>query len=291
MNWNLLQSFVAVVEEGSLAKAGARLGLSQPTVGRHVDELEREIDVTLFERTRTGFQVTEAGLAILEHARAMRDAAGALARVAAGRAEEAGGTVRVTASEMMAVFVLPPVFAAMRAALPEIELELAATDTTANLLHREADIAVRMVRPEQADIVTRKLGEVRMGLYAHRDYLARRGRPQDFADLAGHDVIGYDRSDLIIRGARQMGFDIDRTFFSLRSDSQAACWTMLTAGWGVGFAQRNLADKEPELVRLMPDLALPTLPVWLTAHREVRTSRRIRLVFDFLASAISRLKL
>lgn len=281
-----MRSFLAVLERGSLLGAARYLGSSQPTLGRHVAELERQLDVVLFERTGRGLVPTRAALSIADHARTMAGSAEAIGRTLTGQIRQLAGAVRITASQTVAVYMLPPLLARLREREPAIAIEVIASNAISNLLRREADIAVRMIRPDQASLIARRIGQVEIGAYAQQDYLRRRGVPRTPADLLRHDLIGFDHDDLIIRSFHAMGLPIERDAFGIRSDDHLVLWQTLRAGLGVGFAARWLAEREPELQRVLPDLAIPTLPVWLTVHREIRSSARIRAVYDFLAHAI-----
>ncbi len=286
-DWEQVRAFVGVAESGSLSAAGRALGLSQPTVGRYIRALEADLGVRLFRRGPRGLDLTEAGRALLEHGRTMAQAAGRLALAAEGRAESLAGTVRITASVFVTTFVLPAMVARLRAAHPEIEIELVATDATDNLLQREADIAIRMYRPDQPDVLTRKVGALSLGIYAAHDYLKRRGRPTRMEDLMHHDVIGYDRSDQILRGFAEAGFPVDRHFFAVRCDDQVAYWHLVVAGAGIGFSQTGIGDAEPRVERVLREFPIPDLPVWLAAHEQLRTNPRVRRVFDFLAEGLA----
>ena len=286
-DWSQLQAALAIARAGSFSAAARESGVSQPTLTRRVAALEARLGVRLFDRGRHGARLTEAGADILEHAEAMADAAGRAALAAAGREEAVAGTVRVTASRIVATHHLPEILADLLAAEPGLRIELVASDETSNLLRREADIAVRMFRPAQADLIARHVGDFELGLYAARAYLARRGAPRDFDDLMDHAFVGYDRSDLIIRGFREGGIEVTRDFFVLRTDDQVAYWQAVLAGAGIGFGQRVIGDAEPRVARVLPDAPLPALPVWLTAHAELRRSRRIRVVFDTLAAGLA----
>lgn len=290
-DWNLVTSFLAVLDHGSLAAAARATGISQPTLGRHVDEFERALGATLFERGRGGMLATETALAVAEQARAMREASAAISMAATGHSQSVEGTVRITASQIVATYFLPDILAAMLAELPGIEVELIASNTVENLLQRDADIAIRMVRPVQNDLITRQVNTLQMGIYAHRDYLARAGGLSEVSDLARHVVIGYDRNDLVIRGFAAAGITVDRHFFRYRCDDQVTAFEALAAGVGIGFAPRALASRFPALQRLMPQIAMPGLPMWLTSHRELRTSRRIRMVSEFLGERLAALDL
>ncbi|MDV7144608.1 LysR family transcriptional regulator [Tropicimonas sp. TH_r6] len=285
-DWSRLQCFVAVAETGSLSAAARRLGQSQPTLGRQVKALEAELGVALFARHPRGLEVTPAGLELLPSARAMQDAASRLTLAAAGQVGEVAGTVRLTASAFVSMHVLPPLLAELRQVEPEIEVELVPSDRSQNLLFREADIAIRMYRPEQLDIVTRHLGEVELGLYAASRYLGRHGRPARVEELPGHDLIGYDHDETILREMRKMGLPAERDWFALRCDDHNVLWELVRAGCGLGFAQVSVGDADPDVERLLPEMPLPTLPVWLTAPDAMRRTPRIRRVWDFLAERL-----
>lgn len=292
-DWNLVRSFLETAEQGSLSAAARRLGLSQPTVGRHVADLEAALGVRLFDRTAGGLRITEVGVSLVERARAMRQEAGSLRRIAEGSAEAVDGTVRLTASEMVAVNLLPPILADLHCAEPRIQIEVVASMAPENLLLREADIALRMFRPDQAEVITRHVCDMRIGFFARRDYLDRRGRPSTIHGLAGHSLIGFDKIDVLLHGLRDAGMDIDRSFFRFRSDSQSAGWEMVKAGFGIGIGPVFLGRADPNLEQVLADKEAEqlVLPIWLTAHQDLRSSRRIRFVYDFLAERVSALKL
>lgn len=287
LDWSLIRVFLAVAEAGSLSAAARRLGSSQPTLGRQVREIETALKAELFRRHPKGLSLTETGAAMLPAAEAMREAAGQIALIAAGQDAAPTGTVRITASVIVAHFVLPPILARLRETDPGIEIELVATDSTDNLLFREADIALRMYRPDQIDMVTRHVTDLPIGIFAARSYLDRRGRPETVAALMEHDWIGYDRSDLMLREMREMGWPVTRAFFATRTDDQAANWQLIRAGCGIGIAQIATARGAPEVERLLPGLALPGLPVWLTAHEAMRRTPRISRVWDALAAGLA----
>jgi len=289
LDWSLIQSFVAVANEGSLTGAAKRLGQSQPTLGRHIARVEEVLNMALFRRVRRGLELTDGGAAILPAAQEMAAAAAKLSLASAGRAQTLSGVVRITASVVMAHYVLPDLLANIRRLEPEIELELHASDATENLLFHEADIAVRMYRPEQLDIITRHVGDMQLGLFAAKSYLERKGTPETLEALMEHDWIGYDRSELIIKGMRAVGWDVDRQFFRTRCDNQAAYWKLLEAGCGIGVGQLAMAKKFSEVRQLMPEFQIPPIPVWLTAPEALRHSMRIRRVYDLLAEALQRL--
>ena len=288
-DWSLIRSFLAALDQGSLLGAARVLQMSQPTVGRHVAELESQLGVVLFERTGRGLVPTAMALQLAVAARGMEAGALQLSRTLSGAQTQTSGTVRITASVPVAVVLMPPVLAQLRLALPEIQVELVSSNGVSNLLRREADIAVRMVRPEQASLVARKLGEVSLGAYAHRSYLARRGAPTTPADLLQLDLIGSDTDNAILQGFQSRGFPVTRDAFVLRSDDFIVQWQAVRAGLGVGFCADYMARTDPDVLRVLPEvLRIPPLPMWLAVHREIRTSQRIRAVFDYLAEALPR---
>ncbi|RWL80455.1 MAG: LysR family transcriptional regulator [Mesorhizobium sp.] len=287
-DWNLIKSFVAVAETGSLSGAARRLAASQPTLGRHIAELEAALGVTLFRRGRRGYELTEAGSTLYERGRAVNEQANAFSLLALGSVEAIEGTVRIAASEVVAAFVLPDMMARLGEEEPGIEVEIVASNQVENLLRRDADIAIRMVRPAQNELVARKVTDIPLCLCAASVYLDRRGRPEKPADLTDHALVGFDRSDEIIRGFTSFGIPVGRSHFRFRTDNQIVLWEAVRTGNGIGLGQEPLADRDPDLEKLLPDVPLPVLPVWLAMHRDVRTSMRIRRVADFLHEELKR---
>jgi len=287
-DWAHWRSFAAVVDHGSLSGAARHLGLTQPTMGRHIEELERNLGVTLFDRTLQGLKPTETGLRLFEPIQQAQRALAQATLMAEGTHEALTGSVRLTSSNVTCHHVLPPMLAAMRQDFPGISFELVSSDSAENLLLREADIAIRMFRPTQLDLITRKLGTIPIVATAHESYLARRGHPTSPAQLREHDLIGFDRSDLFIHGARQLGYELARSDFAFRTDSQTAMWELVRAGLGITFAQGGLVRETPGMVELFPGFAPPPLEVWLTTHRELFTSRRIRAIYDRLGEDFTR---
>jgi DNA-binding transcriptional LysR family regulator len=286
-DWSLIRGFLAVAETGSLSGAARSLSLSQPTLGRQIKQLEDQMGLRLFERQARGLELTDTGESLLEPARAMRAAFGQLRLRAAGRDHKMEGTVRITASEVMAHHVLPKIIAGMREAEPNIQIELVPSDASENLLFREADIAVRMYRSTQLDVITKQIGTVEMGIYAAKSYLAKHGTPERIDDLLNHTIVGYDRDDRIIVGMRDLGWPATREFFDVRCDDQNTYWELVRAGCGVGFTQRSFASVDPLIARVLPEVELPTLPIWLAAPEVMRSTPRIKRVWDMLEEGIS----
>jgi DNA-binding transcriptional LysR family regulator len=285
--WDELRTFTEVARDGSLSGAARRLGLTQPTVGRHIDALEAAFGLTLFTRSPRGLTPTPAALALEPHVEAMAAAAAALARTASGEAAADRGVVRVTASDVVGVEVLPPMLAAFHAEHPDIAIELALTNRTQDLARRDADIAVRMVRPTQSGLLARRIGSSRISLFAHRDYLARFGEPRSLADLAGHCFIGFDRDNSTFRAAGDYARTMTRESFGLRCDNDLAQLAALRAGVGIGGCQDNIARRTPDLVSVLPNAFRYALDVWLVMHEDLKATRRVRLLFDHLATGLT----
>src|SRR5215472_6984751 len=251
--WDLYRSFLSVLREGSLSAAARSLGLTQPTLGRHIAELERSLGTPLFARSPSGLAPTEAALNLVRHAEAMAAAADAFVRAASGEADEPSGTVRVTASEFIGSLVLPRLLASFYDAHPRIVIELSLSNRNADLLRHEADIAVRMAPPTQSALVSRPLGKVRIGLFAHDTYLKRQGMPRDLAELAGrHALIGFDKDTGALRALRT-GLPITRDLFVFRTDNDFAQFEALRAGIGIGACQVATARREADLVAVLPE--------------------------------------
>ena len=286
-NWDLYRSFLAVLDGGSLSAAARALGLAQPTLGRHIEALEGALGHALFVRSQHGYLPTEHALQLKPYAEALAATAAALLRAASGSAGQVRGAVRISASEIVACEVLPPILARLHRQYPALQIELAATNHPADLLRREADIAVRMLRPVQQALVARRIGAVELGLHAHRDYLARRGTPASLAELPAHALIGFDHENAFIRSMKHHLGDLTRANFALRSDSDLAQLAALRAGFGIGICQAGIARRDPALVRLLADAFAPTLDTWLVMHEDLRESKRCSVVFAALADGLA----
>jgi DNA-binding transcriptional LysR family regulator len=276
-----------VLREGNLSRAARLLDLTQPTLGRHIGELERGLNLALFTRSPRGLAPTDAAFELRPHAQAMAAAAEALLRSASGSATEARGVVRITAPEIIGAEILPAILTRFRKKYPGVTIELALTNVTENLLAREADIAVRLVRPDQTALVAKKVGQVRFGCYAHRDYLKRHGVPRSFEDLSSHTLIGFDKGGTAIKALRDMPNPLSRTDFAFRSDSALAQIAMVRAGFGIGRGADISARFDPDLVPLLADKYCVEVDLWVAMHEDSRNSRRMRLMFDHLAASLS----
>jgi DNA-binding transcriptional LysR family regulator len=285
-DWALVQSFVAVLDAGSLMGAARKLGAQQPTLSRHIAELEAQLGVPLFERTGRGVVPTAAALRIAESARDMEDGAVALRQALDSQRNQTEGTVRVSASQVVATVLMPTLIADFQREEPGIQIEVVASDAIANLLRREADIAVRMMRPAQSSLIAKKLADVPIIACAHQSYLEHAGTPKRPEDLFKHRLIGADRNDAIIRGFAAMGYTVTKDNFVVRTDDNLVSGQMIAAGCGIGFAAAYNLRFWRGVVPLLPMLKIPPLPAWLAVHREIRGSAIVRRVYDFLGERL-----
>lgn len=286
-DWNRARAFLVTAEEGSLSAAARALGTTQPTLGRQVTALETELGVVLFERGGRGLELTPSGLDLLEHVRAMGDAASSFSLTASGQSTSIEGSICITATEVMAAFVLPPILGRLRQLEPGIEIELIASNSTSDLKRREADIAVRVFRPTQSDLIARKVCDTSMRLYAASSYLRRIGNPTSPKDFSDADFLGINRRNLLIETLNERGFALTLRNFPVITEHHLVQWELIKHGLGIGFMTEDVGDAEPMVERVLPRLDPFLVDVWLVAHRELKTSRRVRMVFDFLVSELS----
>lgn len=285
LDWDLLQSLHAVLEAGSFSAAARIRRLTQPTLGRHIDQLERQLGAPLFLRSPRGLQPTDLALAFRPHLADMAAAANTATRDATGVASGAGGVVRVAASDVVGIEVLPAILARFRQQHPGIDVELVLSNKNEDLTRRDADVAVRNVRPTQNSLVAKKVGELKLGFHATPEYLAERAVPTTFDELVDHPLIGFDRDMPDIEGVE---FDrpITRDLFALRTDNDVAQLAALKAGFGIGVCQKQIARREG-LIPIMPDAFGFKLDVWICMHESLRGSPRMRLMFDHLAKELA----
>ncbi|AVE05158.1 LysR family transcriptional regulator [Pseudomonas palleroniana] len=286
IGWELYRSFLGVLKEGSLSGAARLLGITQPTVGRHIAALETALDVVLFTRSPTGLLPTAVAHTLRAHAETMERTAAALERAASSHGDEVRGVVRVSASEVVGVELLPPIITQLRREHPHLRVELVLTNRLSDLLQLEADIAVRMVRPSQEQLMARRVGLIEVGLHARDDYLQQRGVPLHMQDLANHSVIGFDQENAFIRSLAIKGFE--RSAFALCSDSDLAQLALIRAGAGIGGCQVQLAKRDPRLQRVLPQFFALKLDTWVTMHEDLRNSPRCRVMFDALVAGLQR---
>ncbi len=284
-DWQWYRSFLAVLDHGSLSAAARALNLTQPTLGRHIDALEASLGLKLFTRSFDGFAPTDAALALRPYAAGLKDTAAALLRAASSQGQGVRGTVRITASEVVGVEVLPPVLASLRQSHPELVVELVVTNEVGDLLRREADIAVRMVQPTQGALIARRVGSIELGMHGRADYLARCGTPRSMDELLRHSLIGFDREDARIRRMTADLGPFDRSIFAFRADSDLAQLAAIRAGFGLGVCQVGLARRDG-LVRVLPRLFSFRLDTWVAMHADLRDSPRCAVTFAALVEGL-----
>jgi len=286
-DWNRAKAFLVTAEEGSLSAAARALGMAQPTLGRQVDALEEELGVILFERVGRGFALTPGGLELLDHVRAMGDAASRVSLAAAGQSQAIEGTVCIAASETYAAMVLPPILAKLRRAQPGLHIEIVASVKASDLRRREADIAIRNFQPTEPGLIAKKIRDVPARLYATPGYLERIGNPKLPYDLRQADFISIDKSGMFLNGLNALGLNLTERNFPIMTENYLVMWELVKHGLGIGILDGNIGDAEPLVRRALPDFEPLMFPIWLVAHREVSTSRRVRVVFDLLAEELA----
>ncbi|MBU4434543.1 MAG: LysR family transcriptional regulator, partial [Alphaproteobacteria bacterium] len=276
IDWERQRAFLAVLREGSLSGAARMLGAAQPTVRRRVEDLERQMGVALFTRSPAGLTPTALARELSAHVEAMAAAAASFARAASGAAGSTAGAVRISASEVVGVEVLPPMLAALQTAYPGLVIELSLSNRSEDLLRREADIAVRMTRPLQDALVARRVGAIPLGFHAHRRLLDALGRPASLEAAKALPLIGYESETMGVRAVKALGLDLRREDFAFRTDSDLAQLAAIRAGVGVGICQLGLAARDPMLERVLPDFTFD-LETFVVTHEDLRDVRRVRL--------------
>ncbi len=286
LDWNQLKAFLQTAQTGSLSAAARKLGLTQPTLSRQVAAIEQHMGVTLFERVGKAMVLTPTGQDLLEHARAMGAAAEALGLAASGRSQAVGGVVSVSASDAVAAYLLPPLVQQLREQEPGIAVEVIASNALSDLLRREADIAIRHVKPDQPDLIARLVREAQACFYASEAWVKAHGHPRSAEDAARLPFVGSDRSGQYLQYLRQYGLNLCQDNFSCYADHTVAHWALVRQGLGIGAMMDEIARETPGMIRVLNDVPPVRFPIWLVTHRELRTSRRIRLVFEALAAGL-----
>lgn len=287
LDWNQLKAFLETAETGSLSAAARKLGLTQPTLSRQVSAIEQRMGVTLFERVGKAMALTPTGLDLLEHARAMGTAAEALRLAASGRSEAVGGVVSVSATYGAAAYFLAPLVRKLREAEPSIAIEVIASDAISDLLRREADIAIRHVKPDQPELIARWIREATAHFYASEDWVRVHGHPRRAEEAAHLPFVGADRSGHFLAFLRQHGLPLSEANFSCYADHSMTQWSLVRHGMGIGAMAEEIARDTPGIVRVLDEVPPVKFPIWLVTHRELRTSRRIRVVFEALAQGLA----
>jgi len=286
-DWNQIRAFLATAEEGSLSAAARVLGQTQPTLSRQVTGLEEALGVVLFERGPRTMRLTQAGHEVLAHVRAMGDAAMKVSLAASGQSQHVEGSVSVTATELFASMYLPPILCDLREIAPKLSINVITSNDVRDLTRREADISIRHARPEQPDLIGRLVHETSARLCASRDYLDRHGRPSSLEEAADLSMIGFDTAGSLVPFLQGMGLPVTEDNVRATTESGHMLIELIRAGLGASFLTQDAASQFDDLEVVLPDMDAPVVPVWLVTHRELRTSRRIRIVFDHLAEALS----
>ncbi len=287
-DWNHIRAFLVTAEEGTLSAAAKALGLTQPTLSRQVSALETELCITLFERVGQRLVLTNSGLELLEHARSMGDSALEFSLAATGQSQKIEGSVIVSAGELTAAYMLPKIIAKLRREEPGIDIEVVVTNEPSDLKRREADIAIRSFHPTQNDLIAKKIGEEVIWLYGTQKYLDQLPTISNFSELNDIQIIGFDRSSSLTDVLNKQGWKLSKQNFSLITSFQLLQLALCKEEQGLIFFPEQMGDKEPNLVRAYEHLGpIMTLPVWLVCHQELRTSLRVRRVFDFIATELS----
>lgn len=289
-DWNQARAFLVTAEEGSLSAAARALGLTQPTLSRQVAALEETLGVTLFQRVAKSLILTDAGVELVDHVRAMGEAASRVSLAASGKAQQVEGLVTVSTTDLMAAHVLPDVLRELRRAAPGIEVKLLCTNSLSDLRRREADIAIRHVAPDHPDLYARKLREAPARIFGARSLVEQFGRPLTKADAPKMDFIGFDNNEELVGYLRAFGLEVSEANIRLGSPNGVVAWELVRQGFGLSIMADEIAARFPEIVPAFEDLAPITFPIWLVTHRELHTSRRIRVVFDHLAEGLLRVK-
>lgn len=286
LDWNHLKAFLETAETGSLSAAARKLGLTQPTLSRQVASIESHMGVTLFERVGKAMALTPTGLDLLEHARAMGAAADALRMAATGRSQALGGVVSVSATDAVAAYLLPPLVRQLRELEPGIQIEVISSNAISDLLRREADIAIRHVKPKQPELIARLIRKVAANFYASESWVRTRGHPRSAAEAAHLPFVGSDRSGQFLDYLRQHGLPLSEVNFSCYAEHSVAYWELVREGMGIGAMMDEIAQNTPGIVRVLDEVPPVIFPIWLVCHRELRTSKRIRVVFEILAKGL-----
>ena len=284
--WELVEGFLAVAETGSLSAAARALGQTQPTLSRQVAALEEELGVTLFERAGRAMALTTAGADLLEHVRVMADAANRISLSASGQSQTVAGKVVITATENLATRQLPPILKKIHAVAPNLEIDILPSNEVQDLTRREADISIRHARPEQPDLIAKLILETKAHLYASREYLEKIGPVTDLKMLEQATFIGLDRTDEMIVAMQEFGLNLTRDQFQFNSPSGHVLYELVNQGLGVSILTKDIETYSPSIEAILPEKFFIPIPVWLVTHRELHTSKRIRVVYDILAEEL-----
>ena len=282
IEWDLVRSFLMVSRMGSLSAAARELGVSQPTLSRDIQAIESATKLNLFQRTTQGLKLTSAGQRLVDAASKMDEAANLFNRQVSGLSEQLEGDVRISVNEIVGIYLLPPAIAAFRKKHPGVHIEIVITNHASSISKREADIALRMFRPTQPDLIAKRLPDMQLAFYATQEYLNENGEPESFDDLINHSIIGFDESMEFIDEAKKLGQELIRDNFVLRTDHLLAQMNLSRAGAGIVGTHVELAKKWPELKNIMEWIPLAPLEFWIVCHHDTQYNSRIRALQQFL---------
>lgn len=283
IDWDDLRYFLAVERAGTLIRAATQLGINPTTVGRRLTALEETIGAKLFDRTPDGYTLTPAGSDLLTHAERMESEALELERRVMGSDRRLSGVVRLTATEMLATRFIAPALGRFHERYPQLLLDLHCTNRPVSLGRREADIALRLARPREENVITRRLASIRLGLYAAEEYLARFGMPPcPDESLAGHRLILFASSRTFRLENDWLEARRDGAAIALRSDSVSSVYSAAVAGVGIALLPRSVADAEDRLTPILTRASPEPRIVWQTVHADLQHNARIRCVLEFL---------
>ncbi len=285
-DWSQAQAFLATAETGSFSGAAARLGLSQPTVGRHVAALESDLGLLLFDRIGKSLALTDVGLALTEHVREMNDAADKLSLLALGQDKNIAGSVSITASDVFCAYILPPIIERIRLIYPDVQIELVSSNEVQDLRRREADIAIRNVKPTHPDLYAKRLRTTKGHLYGLTSYLDRVGRPATIKDISEKTTFVGDVSGRVLHMLTAMGASVTPEQFGVVANSGVAIWELVKRGVGLAVMFKELADRTSNVEIILQKEISVDIPVWLVTHGELKTNARIRAIFDVLAEEL-----
>ncbi|NRA20919.1 MAG: LysR family transcriptional regulator [Oceanospirillaceae bacterium] len=286
-DWNLVRAFIFVAEQGSLSAAARKMNISQPTLGRQIQQLEKSTGLNLFRRSTQGLEITAEGRELMSSAKQAMAGMEAFQRQVVGHSDQLVGDIRISVNEIFGVYMMPRVIAEFQCLHPQVQIEMVITNQTSSLSKRDADLALRMFKPTQPNLVARRLPDLQLGFFAHNRYLKKNGTPQSPKDFISHKIIGFDLGNQFLEGAEKMGWSMTAKHFSVRTDSLIAHLALLRAAAGIVSTHVGLIRNEPEITQIMHDIKIPDLELWVVCHQDVQFNRRIKTFMDFLITAFA----
>jgi DNA-binding transcriptional LysR family regulator len=289
LSWELIHVFTAVAKLGSLSKAAKALNTSQPTLSRQIALLENRLGITLFERSTQGLKITELGAKLIESSNLMLQASEQFLRSASGSTLSLTGNIRISANEVIGLYYLPQAIMLFNQLYPEIQVEVDISNQTTSLHKRDADIALRMFRPKQPDLIAKRLPDIQLNVVASKEYLLKHGYPKNLQEVSQHNLIGFDRDPQFLKSVQQLGLPLTEKNFHFKTDFLPLQIELARKGAGITITHKHLTKQWPELQELMSDIAIPNLELWLVCHADVQHNRRIRVLMDFLSTHMEEL--